>query len=150
MQLVVHVGAEDRIEQRVEVHGRVRVDAVEGAVVAREQHADVPVDADRPAEGVLQAKEQEGRADIFDDEIKKVDVECMQALRGRGRLVMEAMEVVPTGGVEAWVQWPEEDDVTQREQQVEGQKDRRPKLEREGGRREPYDVGPVHGEVGEH
>ena len=56
MQLMGRIALEDTIEQRVVVHYGKGVDAVERAVVAREQHANVPVDANGQAKEELRGK----------------------------------------------------------------------------------------------
>ena len=150
VELMVDVALEDCVQDRVEVHGRVRVDAVQGPVVASEQDTDKPMDPHWPLQHKLQAEEQKGSADVFDDEVDEVDVEGVQAPSRLGWLVVELVEVVPLRRVEARVQRRQEEDVAEREQQVEWYKDREPEGERQGGWRKVHEGGLVHGKVGEH
>ena len=69
VKLVVDIRLEGSVEHRIEIHGREWIDAMERAVVAREQHANKPMDAHRVAERQLQSKEQKGRSDVFNDEV---------------------------------------------------------------------------------
>ena len=98
--MVERRNAQKKVPNDVEVavHDAVRVHAVERPVVEGEQHRDHPRDADGKPEHPLRAEEQEGRADVLDQQVEKVDVEGVQALRVLGGLVVCERARATAGG----------------------------------------------------